>query len=75
MAGLSEEQLEQAKKTAVEWSPRLHHQISRPALQRARQLTYEGSRYSTLRQGGMRVFILSAWKTEAGRLRSMGKSY
>jgi len=39
MAGLSEEQLEQARKTAVEWSTTAPPPDIRPALQRARQLT------------------------------------
>lgn len=73
MDGLSEEQLEEARKTAVEWSNKAppadvqvnfaEKKASRLMLDLAKQLW---------RQGGMRIFILSAWKSDTGKVKFNG---
>jgi len=73
MAGLSEEQLEQAKKTAVEWSTTAPPPDIQASFAESKATDLMKDLATQLwRQGGMRVFILSAWKTEAGEIKING---
>lgn len=73
MAGLSAEELEEAKKTAIEWSTK-----APPADMQAEFAEKKASDLmqdlatQLWRQAGMRIFILSAWKTEDSKVKVNG---
>ncbi|KAG1784989.1 uncharacterized protein HD556DRAFT_1451152 [Suillus plorans] len=70
MGGLCEEQLEEAKKTAIEWSskaPLMNVQVE--FAQKKAPGMMKDLATQLWRQAGMRIFILSAWKTEEGEVR------
>ena len=73
MAGLSAEELEEAKKTAIEWSTK-----APPADMQAEFAEKKASDLmqdlatQLWRQAGMRIFILSAWKTENSKVKVNG---
>ncbi|KAG2336397.1 hypothetical protein BDR05DRAFT_1005907 [Suillus weaverae] len=73
MAGLSEEQLEEANKTAIEWSSSAPPtDIQAEFAQKKAPGMMKDLASQLWRQAGMRIFILSAWKTEEGEVRING---
>ncbi|KAG2113782.1 uncharacterized protein F5147DRAFT_770424 [Suillus discolor] len=73
MGGLSEEQLEEANKTAIEWSSKAPPtDVQAEFAQRKAPGMMKDLATQLWRQAGMRIFILSAWKTEEGKVRING---
>ncbi|KAG2347674.1 hypothetical protein BDR05DRAFT_996755 [Suillus weaverae] len=69
MAGLCDEQLEEAKKTAIEWSSKAPPtNVQAEFAQKKAPCMMKDLATQLWRQAGMRIFILSAWKTEEGEL-------
>ncbi|KAG2148164.1 uncharacterized protein EDB93DRAFT_1250225 [Suillus bovinus] len=67
MSGLSEEQLEEANKTAIEWSSKAPPtDVQAEFAQKKAPGMMKDLATQLWRQAGMRIFILSAWKTEEG---------
>jgi hypothetical protein len=73
MAGQSEEQLKEAKKTAMKWSSKAPPtDIQANFAQKKAPGMMKDLATQLWRQAGMRLFILSAWKTEKGEVRING---
>ena len=73
MASLSEEQLEEAKKTAIEWSSKAPPtDVQAEYAHKKAPGVMKDLAVQLWRQAGMRIFILSAWKTGEGELRING---
>ncbi|KAG2087464.1 uncharacterized protein F5147DRAFT_781336 [Suillus discolor] len=73
MAGLSEEQLEEANKTEIEWSSSAPPtDVQAEFAQKKAPGMMKDLATQLWRQAGMRIFILSAWKTEEGEVRING---
>ncbi|KAG1794696.1 hypothetical protein EV424DRAFT_1353802 [Suillus variegatus] len=73
MADLSEEQLEEANKTAIEWSSSAPPtDVQAEFAQKKAPGMMKDLATQLWRQAGMRIFILSAWKTEEGEVRING---
>lgn len=73
MAGLSEEQLEEAKNTAIEWSSKaLPPDVQADFAEKKAPGMMKDLANQLWRQAGMRIFILSAWKTKEGEVRING---
>ncbi|KAG2105025.1 uncharacterized protein F5147DRAFT_775345 [Suillus discolor] len=73
MGGLSEEQLEESNKTAIEWSSRAPPtDVQAEFAQKKAPGMMKDLATQLWRQAGMRIFILSAWKTEEGEVRING---
>ncbi|KAG2141446.1 uncharacterized protein EDB93DRAFT_1252587 [Suillus bovinus] len=76
MGGLSEEQLEEAKKTAIEWSSKAPPMdVQAEFAQKKAPGMMKDLATQLWRQAGMRIFILSAWKTEEGEVRINGMDF
>ncbi|KAG2143571.1 uncharacterized protein EDB93DRAFT_1251984 [Suillus bovinus] len=76
MGGLSEEQLEEAKKTAIEWSSKAPPMDVQAEFAQKKALGMMKDLATQLwRQAGIRIFILSAWKTEEGEVRINGMDF
>jgi hypothetical protein len=73
MAGLSEEQLDEANTTAIEWSSSAPPtDVQAEFAQKKAPGMMKDLATQLWRQAGMRIFILSAWKTEEGEVRING---
>ncbi|KAG2150342.1 uncharacterized protein EDB93DRAFT_1249912 [Suillus bovinus] len=73
MADLSEEQLEEANKTAIEWSSSAPPtDVQAEFAQKKAPDMMKDLATQLWRQASMRIFILSAWKTEEGEVRING---
>ncbi|KAG2130806.1 uncharacterized protein EDB93DRAFT_1255696 [Suillus bovinus] len=76
MGGLSEEQLEEAKKTAIEWSSKAPPtDVQAEFTQKKAPGMMKDLATQLWRQAGMRIFILSAWKTGEGEVRINGMDF
>ncbi|KAG1887947.1 uncharacterized protein F5891DRAFT_987955 [Suillus fuscotomentosus] len=74
MAGLSEEQLDEANTTAIEWSSSAPPtDVQAEFAQKKAPGMMKDLATQLWRQAGMRIFILSAWKTEEGEVRINGR--
>ncbi|KAG2339241.1 hypothetical protein BDR05DRAFT_1003505 [Suillus weaverae] len=74
MAGLCDEQLEEAKKTAIEWSSKAPPtDVQAEFAQKKAPRMMKDLATQLWRQAGMRIFILSVWKTEEGEVRINGQ--
>ncbi|KAG2056179.1 hypothetical protein BDR06DRAFT_1006291 [Suillus hirtellus] len=73
MASLSKEQLNEANKTAIEWSSSAPPtDVQAEFTQKKVPGMMKDLATQLWRQAGMRIFILSAWKTEEGEVRING---
>ncbi|KAG2143564.1 uncharacterized protein EDB93DRAFT_1251979 [Suillus bovinus] len=73
MANLSEEQLKEANKTAIEWSSSAPPtDVQAEFTQKKAPGMMKDLATQLWRQAGMRIFILSAWKTKEGKVRING---
>ncbi|KAG2118666.1 uncharacterized protein F5147DRAFT_767429 [Suillus discolor] len=73
MGGLPEEQLEEANKTVIEWSSKAPPtDVQVEFAQKKAPGMMKDLATQLWRQAGMRIFILSAWKTEEGEVRING---
>ncbi|KAG1882457.1 hypothetical protein F4604DRAFT_1678444 [Suillus subluteus] len=73
MGSLSEEQLEEAKKTAIEWSRKAPPtDVQAEFAQKKAPAMMKDLATQLWRQTSMRIFILSTWRTEEGEVRING---
>ncbi|KAG2057443.1 hypothetical protein BDR06DRAFT_1005078 [Suillus hirtellus] len=73
MAGLSEEQLDEENMTAIEWSSSAPPtDVQAEFAQKKAPGMMKDLATQLWRQAGMRIFILSAWKTKEGEVRING---
>ncbi|KAG2052962.1 hypothetical protein BDR06DRAFT_972645 [Suillus hirtellus] len=76
MASLSGEQLEEANKIAIEWfSSAPPTDVQAEFAQKKAPGMMKDLANQLWRQAGMRIFILSAWKTEEGKVRINGINF
>ncbi|KAG1718001.1 uncharacterized protein EDB91DRAFT_1067075 [Suillus paluster] len=73
MASLSKEQLKEAKQTAIEWSSDgPPTEVQAEFAKKKAPGMMKDLATQLWRHAGMRIFILSAWKTEEGEVRING---
>ncbi|KAG2073013.1 hypothetical protein BDR04DRAFT_1116555 [Suillus decipiens] len=76
MGSLSDEQLEKANETAIEWSSKAPPaDVQADFAQKKAPGMMKDLATQLWRQAGMRIFILSAWKTEEGEVRINGMDF